>query len=325
MIILHFIGVVVFAQQPRIDSISVDEDLEELVLNGLFLNSSNAIIKVDNVRLPLTSYSDTLLRASIPLSGRGSSGCVNVTIANQTSNSKLLSYLHFTVYHAYVYNSVFRGEYSTNYDSLHIRANFVDARLLQTDLHTNASKLSRCRDKSSGLLNFDSSGILNAEVVFSPQTNSLKYDIIFGEYFGIRTATTDIQLDSNFSPVYENISSNCYMSGGTCFEWGPLAPTDFSPTQFSPCSLPSNSDTTNVYLTSNPIDQNTLLVINYPSIASAFIEFIDIYGKIISSNNYPLIAGQNQIALPYFSLAPGAYFCRVSINSQFTFLKFIKL
>ena len=322
---LHFLGVVVSAQQPRIDSISVDEEHDELVFHGLFLNSSNAIIKVDNVRLPLTFYSDSLLRAIIPLSGKGSSGCVNVTIANQTSNSKLLSYLHFRVYHGYTYNSVFRGEYSTNDDTLHIRANFIDAGLLQTDLHINSSKLSRCRDKSFGSLNFDSSGILNAEVVYLPKTNSLKYDIIYGEYFGIQTSTTDIQLDSNFLPIDKINSNDCGRSGGTCFWWASLAPTDFPPTKFSPCSQSSNSDTTNVYLTSNPIDQNTLLVINYPSATSAFVEFIDVYGKIVSSNTYPLVAGQNQILLPYFSLAPGAYFCRVSINSQFTFLKFIKL
>ena len=66
------------AQQPRIDSIAVDEDKDELVLYGNFQNSASAIVLVDSVSLLVTLASDLLLRATIPESGKGSAGWVSI-------------------------------------------------------------------------------------------------------------------------------------------------------------------------------------------------------------------------------------------------------
>src|ERR1043166_3419398 len=93
-----------FAQQPRIDSIAVDEDKGELVLHGSFENSASAIVTVDSVSLRVVVVNDSLIRATIPLVGRGSCGSVKIITNTEESNSRLLSYIH-----VYVDYQFFRG------------------------------------------------------------------------------------------------------------------------------------------------------------------------------------------------------------------------
>ena len=114
-----------FAQQPRIDSIAVDEDKGELILHGDFPNSASAVVTVDSVSLSVTFTSDTFLRATIPVSGRGSCGVVKVSVLNNRSNQRQLTYFHFKVFHYfYIYHS--QGYYvlSQNEDIIHVRFDY---------------------------------------------------------------------------------------------------------------------------------------------------------------------------------------------------------
>ena len=80
LLLTLLLSVPAFAQQPRIDSIAVDEDKGELVLHGSFQNYSSAIVLVDSVSLAVTLASDTLIMATIPLSGKGSAGEVRAIL-----------------------------------------------------------------------------------------------------------------------------------------------------------------------------------------------------------------------------------------------------
>jgi hypothetical protein len=209
----------------HIDSISVDESNDRLVLHGLFDDPNNTQVKVDDKNLSTTYLSDSLIYATIPVSGKGSAGKVKVIVSNSESNQKLLSYLHFFVSHSYLYNSTHRGEKNYNRDTIHIRTDFEH--ISQETYPISSSKLSRCHDYDQ-FTNRDSSGQLNTFVIFDTKSKILLYNIKYRSYFGEETATSTIDLDNNFTPVAKDESDGyCGQSGGTCFRWGPIQMTDF--------------------------------------------------------------------------------------------------
>ncbi|HYM20503.1 MAG TPA: hypothetical protein VEW28_05805, partial [Candidatus Kapabacteria bacterium] len=80
------------AQPPRIDSLSVDEWSGTLYLHGDF-GSNQGVVTCDNVTLPITSWSDSLIATSIPDTGRGSCGPVIVGARGYKSVSRIISLL----------------------------------------------------------------------------------------------------------------------------------------------------------------------------------------------------------------------------------------
>ena len=111
------------AQQPRIDSIAIDEDKGELILHGDFQNSVSAVVTVDSVSLTVVLASDTLLRATIPVSGKGSCGTIQVRIQSNKSNTRLLTYFHFRI------KSIFSHLYSNSYLEEAINDNAIHVRI----------------------------------------------------------------------------------------------------------------------------------------------------------------------------------------------------
>src|SRR6202040_2472417 len=129
-----------FAQQPRIDSIYIDESKGVLMVHGAFNNPSAANVFLDTVQLPIVSFSDTLLGANIPVSGPGSCGPVKVMINGKESNQRLITYWHIWVSANFVHSYSDGGfEYSGENDSIYVRC----------DINTFKSGALYCSRKSS--------------------------------------------------------------------------------------------------------------------------------------------------------------------------------
>ena len=77
-------------QPAVIDSVSVDELKGELIIYGE-LGSSKGFVFVDSVSLPITFWSDSICRATIPVSGKGSAGSVEIGARGYRSQGKMLS------------------------------------------------------------------------------------------------------------------------------------------------------------------------------------------------------------------------------------------
>ena len=315
------------AQQPRIDSIAVDEDQGELVLHGDFPNSASA---VDTVSLQVTLTSDTLLRATIPVSGSGSAGRVQVIILGNGSNQKLLSYIHFFVRHCYSWVSHQVIIQSTNFDTIHVRFDF-DNLILPTIIRS--SKSSKCRDFSSTYqkeLNFDSSGILNTTVLFDPSSKVLTYDIIFQHMVVQQILKPKFNWITHFTPIALNmyINNPCsgYGSGNghEGFAWGPISPTDFPPSSSGINEVTYNSNILQAHLSSNPIASNAEAMITLNGPMKIQMQIMDILGHIISSEEKMLSAGINSLPINSSKFDSGIYICRLQAGGEVVSLRFVK-
>src|SRR5437868_1037638 len=120
LFLMAFLSAPALAQQPRIDGISVDEDKGELIVKGLFQNPTSAVVFIDSVSLYVTFTSDTFIRATIPLKGKGSAGWVQVNVGALESNNKLLTYIHYFFYFSgdHIYSDG-GEEFQINADTLH--------------------------------------------------------------------------------------------------------------------------------------------------------------------------------------------------------------
>ncbi len=78
------------AQPPRIDSMLVDEKMSELRIWGDF-GSPKGAVWVDSVQLQINTWSDSLLSATIPASGKGASGLVVVAGRSIRSEGRMLT------------------------------------------------------------------------------------------------------------------------------------------------------------------------------------------------------------------------------------------
>ena len=77
-------------QPAVIDSISVDEVKGELIVFG-DLGGAKGFVFVDSLSLPVTFWSDSVCRAIIPVSGKGSAGLVEIGARGYRSEGRMLS------------------------------------------------------------------------------------------------------------------------------------------------------------------------------------------------------------------------------------------
>jgi hypothetical protein len=229
----------------RIDSISIDEEKGELMLTGRFDSSSAAQVIVDSVSLIKTFFSDSLIRANIPVSGKGSAGWVQVKIKDTLSNKKLLTYFHFEVYHNFWshFGDAGYGE-SFNEDTIHVRADILSM-AGKGNTQLSFSKLSHCHDIADGHNGlhgsiyggptYDTSGILHGTISYSASAKTFTYLISY--YYMIDNAIVvdeaDITLDVNYLVINKDVNpgQNCFDKDGNphCFHWDSIMPTDFPP------------------------------------------------------------------------------------------------
>ncbi len=323
LLFVLFLALPCFAQQPRIDSIAVDEDKGELVLHGDFQNSSSAIVLVDSVSLPVTLTSDTLIRATIPVSGKGSAGWVSITDKVTESNRKLITYVHFYIYH---YTSYSPQCFSLHADSINIRADFLDL-----DSATNnyfiCSNLSRCHDElyctlGMGNNNYDSAATLQASLQYDA---SKKYFIYPITSFEAATGYTTfykayVSIDNNFAPIYHSEISQ----SNEQFFWGSLVPTDFPPSTTRVNAILSIPNILQAHLSSDPIAENADMIVTLQNPKNTQMQIIDILGHIISSDAKMLQAGENKMPINSSVLLSGIYICRLEADGEVVSVRFVK-
>ncbi len=309
-----------FAQTPRIDSITVDEDKGELVLHGLFTNSSQAVVTVDSVSLPITLAYDTLIRATIPVSGKGSAGWVKLTISGKESNQKLITYFHFWVYHQY--NSPHNQSGWSNADTIHLRGDFITTH--SGHLYLVCSKISRFfhRVYCNGVKVEDSSGIFN--VAIDCQIVLFNYDLK-DRYCNFPDASPDVQFDDNYQIFLRSVSSaNCYPPEPGCDGYGPLAPTDFPPPRAGVHQTPLTPNILQTRLSSDPVAAKAEAIITLRENMKVRMEIMDILGNVRSSEDKMLFEGDNRLSLNASSLAAGVYICRMQAGGDVVSLRFVK-
>jgi len=318
-----FLTAPAFAQQPRIDSIAVDEDKGELVLHGSFALSFATIVLVDSVSLPIVNINDTILRATIPDSGKGSCGLVSVNVGANVSNKKLLTYIHLYVFHCYTFSNNARFDQSRNSDTIHLRGDFNNFRQTRSII---SSRFSRCNDHSVSTygLRYDSSGILKTSLTYDPTTKSFEYDISYQGYFSITDAIAKILLDNTFTPILENKGTNCGSSGIEGFTWGPIAPTDFPPSSTSVQESPSTPNILQTRLSSDPVIANAEVIVTLREAMNLRMEIMDILGHVVFSDERMLSAGENKMPINSTSLPSGIYICRLQAGGEVVSVRFVK-
>ncbi len=325
LILMLLLASPTFAQQPRIDSIAVDEEKGKLVLHGIFQNSASAVVTVDSVSLPVILASDTMVRATIPVSGKGSSGQIVLNINGKESNKKLLTYLHFYAHHLWRYNSSpGYSEFSSNDDNIHIRLDFSNFPS-EGSFALAPSLLSNCNDVASGSKGyggptFDSSGIFRQSIIYSPSKRLLKYNIDFWGHFSWATDKIEVTLDESYQPIPKSYSS----LGQSSYSWGPIAPTDFAPLTSSVYKLSSNPNIIHAHLSSNPIASHTEAIITLHEPTKIQMQIMDILGHIISSEEKMLQLGESKLPINSSALPPGIYICRLQAGGEVVSVRFVK-
>lgn len=90
------IASVLHAQAPVIDHLEVDEAKNQLKIVGSFQSLSGQV-SIDDTLVGVVSWSDSLIIAELPMSGRGSGGAVVVQDVNDSSNKRTLSIFKATI------------------------------------------------------------------------------------------------------------------------------------------------------------------------------------------------------------------------------------
>ncbi|MEP7235579.1 MAG: T9SS type A sorting domain-containing protein [Ignavibacteriota bacterium] len=328
LLFILFFALPCFAQAPRIDSIAVDEDKGELVLHGLFTNSSQAIVAVDSVSLPVTLASDTFIRATIPVSGKGAAGWVKVIINGIESNQKLITYWHIKIRdlfkHIYSDGGV---EFTSKEYLLHVRYSFSVSNVTGL-VDIPLSRLSTLQSAAGG-----NDGI-NGYVYSGPKyhkIDTLKATIRFNpknEVFLFDQAT--ISLDMNYSVISGKIDRGPapdICAGGVsgyCYHWDPIAPTDFPPPNANVQDTPSTLDILQAHLSSNPVASNAETIITLHKNMRIKMQIMDILGSVQKSDERMLSAGENRLPLNASALATGVYFCRLQAGGEVVSMRFVK-
>jgi hypothetical protein len=125
----------------RLDSIEVDEIKSELTLFGKFGASADTVF-CDSMSLPVISAADTVIRALIPVYGKGSCGKIWVKSNQASSNSRLLSYWHYWAHYDLKHPYSDGGaDFEARMDSIHIRFDYeAKYRLNKQFYHRPTSK-----------------------------------------------------------------------------------------------------------------------------------------------------------------------------------------
>lgn len=87
---------VLHAQAPVIDHLEVDEVKNQIKIVGSFQSLSGQV-SIDDTLVGVVSWSDSLIIAELPMSGRGSGGAIIVQDANGRSNKRTLSIFNATL------------------------------------------------------------------------------------------------------------------------------------------------------------------------------------------------------------------------------------
>jgi hypothetical protein len=215
-------------------------------------------------------------------------------------------------------------------DTIHIRSDFHKSIY---DYWLNFSKLSHFRTKFGGGVDgpycpqTDTSGILSGAFPYTSTGSS---------YFSIRkswlencdyyySSVGNLYLDSKLTPIAGNHSLGCGLfTGGECFQWNPITPTDFPPSSANVREAQPNPNILQVHLSSDPVSANSDLIVTLPNQMNVRMEFMDILGHIISSDEKMFQAGINKLPINSSALSSGIYICRLQAGGEVVSVRFVK-
>jgi hypothetical protein len=322
--ILSLLSGISIAQSPRIDSIAVDEDKGELVLHGDFQNSASAVVLVDSVSLPVTLASDTMARAKIPLSQKGSCGWVSITINGVRSNKILLSYIHIDIYKDYrrTYGGGGAEYWSRDYH-VSIRANFSNPYMTAERLMpvSRLSNLDSFAGGSDGIgykytgPNYNYVIDVTDTILYNPKDRVFMYQ------------GANVSLDQNYeviSGMDPNTAISCQAGQGYCFQWYAHTPTDFPPSNSSVHENISNPNMLHAHLSSDPVAANAEVLVTLRDAMNVRMDILDIFGHVVFLEDRMLSVGENKLPINSSALPPGIYICRLQANGEVASLRFVK-
>ncbi len=343
LILLITLSAPAFAQQPRIDSIAVDEDKGELVLRGNFQNSASAIVTVDSVSLPVILASDTMIRVTIPDSSKGSAGWATTIINGIESNQKLITYFHFEVSnsHNHLYSDG-TSEIAIVDNKIHLRGDILSLNGKGSNYFT-PSKISKYRiiaHGSNGIhgghyygAQYDSTVVFSRTIYFNAQNSTFDFFYWMPNYYDTTQIAmyTTIGTTSGFQIVHTHNQDYPFGSNspclsdppGTCADISSLAPTDFPPLNLD---VP-NKISSNIFqfkLSSDPVSANAYVVLILQENATVGMEILDVLGNVKYSNTLVLQTGENRLPLNTSALASGIYICRLQAGGDVVSVRFIK-
>ncbi|MBS1902743.1 MAG: T9SS type A sorting domain-containing protein [Bacteroidetes bacterium] len=235
------------AQPARIDSTFVDETKGELVVFG-DLGATQGFVFVDSVSMPVVSWTDSVCRATIPVSGKGSAGLVEIGARGYRSDGRMLtSYRPW--YREYIYqNSAYyqgHGFDKHYYYYYHYRAD-IESRL-KSGVPT--ATLMMAADAYGTVNDIEVRNFAQSETTYTVKfmhgatLGIMQRKLIFG--YGGRPEGYD--LDAQYRPISASGNSPCgARDQGDCIEWGdddfsfPPRP-EYRVLAFQPILSPSDS------------------------------------------------------------------------------------
>ncbi len=234
-------------QPAIIDSVSVDESKGEVIVYG-DLGGAEGFIFVDSLSLPITFWSDSVCRATIPVSGKGSAGLVEIGARGYRSDGKMLSSIKpFTYSDEYQLQPYFSTQFSNVWDRRwHFRVDLESRIIKQIStvpiVSASDSRISHTMDNIDEQHNSThqlDTGILSETLTLNIYGRAINYP---------ETAWYKISsLDSQYKPIYfyDNMgrahSHGNYTDKG---DWGStfLPRPEYIHLTFTPIAFPKDSN-----------------------------------------------------------------------------------
>ena len=282
------------AQPATIDSISVDETKGELVVWGN-LGVSQGFVFVDSLSLPITFWSDSVCRATIPVSGKGSAGLVEIGAKGYRSEGKMLTDIH-PFYDHRDWQSIPENSIGFNIENItewHFRVD-IESRI---SLHILGIKLDAAIDSRNfnlneedteitGYPNYSIHSVTKRDTSFASDHSTLRF---FDKILAIHDWLS-INLDTIYRPEAGEDNQFCYgQTHGTCVYWGSRTysfppRTDYIALAFIPLAFPIDSnyfanDTTGLSWTISPSDLQYEVQIGKDSLFQQIILDSIVFGK----------------------------------------------
>jgi len=343
-IMLSFAHITQAQNAPVLDSIAIDEDSSILLCYGNFGTNSQATVHIADTTLGVLSQTDTLIRAVMPMSGNGAAGPVSVEIGGLLSSSKLITYLHFSIYCSWGASTGDDGDINGQYtDSVNLRADLSRFSNTNDSLRIIPSRISRYshsasgRNGSQGFIydgpTYDSTGICYWLYTIYSDKQAGTIQIEHPIFYACGYPANPISLDALYAiGAYKPNETSDTIAEFTCPNgppyffpsksagWAQTAPTEFPPLANGIVS--SDSEDSN-FTAALVTQEGHLLLELSSSYSSAQIDVFDILGHKITSMNQSLNTGENFVSLSNLIGTPGEYIARIRSGNEVRSLKFI--
>lgn len=344
-ILLMFMAGRSYGQEPRIDSIFVQESDSLLNVIGDFASAPTAHIYADTVELQISSATPTLLQAIIPVRGPGSAGWIRVSMNGKESNRKLLSYFHFRVFHQWWHTySDGTTELETVENLIHLRTDLLDlggptpfslTPTLASTYHIVASGNDGDRGGKYYGAHYDSTVKFTRSISVDASKRQFSFGYWAPNYYDATqiSLSATVALDAQDAIVRYHYSSNPGATGdcntghgeyqGECIDVYAIAPTDF-PTSLVSVNRGLDDQPIEPAIVTNPVSRTLAFDVTLPQSMTVRLQIIDILGHAMIALDRSLLAGVHRISVDASHLRPGTYVCRMECKTRTSSFRFVK-